>query len=93
MFLAEAAAAINGSLSGENVEFHSVSTDTRTIKSGDLFIALKGPNFNGHDYIAKAVAAGASGLLVSEAVDANVRLCDQRELLCNLIIPICDGHV
>ena len=72
MFLAEAAAAINGSLSGENVEFHSVSTDTRTIKSGDLFIALKGPNFNGHDYIAKAVAAGASGLLVSEAVDANV---------------------
>ena len=39
------------------------SIDSRTISSGDLFIALKGENFDGHDYVATALekGAGASG--------------------------------
>jgi UDP-N-acetylmuramoyl-tripeptide--D-alanyl-D-alanine ligase len=48
-----------------------VSTDTRTIKPGDLFIALVGPNFNGHDYIEKAIEKGALAVVVSETTGAN----------------------
>ncbi len=68
MYLADAAQAINGSLTGENLTFSSVSTDTRTIKPGDLFVALKGPNFNGHDYVKQAAESGAAALMVSEDV-------------------------
>lgn len=41
-----------------------ISTDTRTIKIGDLFFALTGPNFDGHKYISKAKEMGASGAVV-----------------------------
>lgn len=44
-----------------------VSTDTRTIRRNQLFIALKGGNFDGHDFLAKAVAMGATVLVVSRA--------------------------
>ena len=36
-----------------------VSIDSRSIEAGDLFIALQGPNFDGHAFVAKALAAGA----------------------------------
>ncbi len=45
--------------------FGRVWTDTRTLQPGDLFVALAGPNFDGHDYLAQAVAAGAGGVVVS----------------------------
>lgn len=57
---------------GENVTFKSISTDTRTLQPGALFVALKGDNFDGHDYIDAAVRAGASGVLVSKPVVTNV---------------------
>ncbi len=44
-----------------------VSTDTRTIRRNQLFIAIKGESFDGHDFLAKAVAMGATMLLVSRA--------------------------
>lgn len=72
MNLVDAAVAMKGQLSGENSEFTSVSTDTRTLKQGDLFIALKGPNFNGHNYIELAESLGACAVVVSEDVAANV---------------------
>lgn len=68
MYLAEAATAVSGMLTGENREFFSVSTDSRKIEAGDLFVALKGPHFNGHEYIKQAAAGGACALLVSEDV-------------------------
>lgn len=43
-----------------------VTTDTRAIERGDLFVALRGERFNGHDYLGEAVAKGASALVVSE---------------------------
>jgi UDP-N-acetylmuramoyl-tripeptide--D-alanyl-D-alanine ligase len=43
-----------------------VSTDTRSLPNGALFVALSGENFNGHDFLESAVAAGASTLLVSQ---------------------------
>lgn len=44
----------------------SVSTDTRQIKEGDLFFALKGPNFNGNAFAARALEAGASYAVIDE---------------------------
>ncbi len=41
-----------------------VSTDTRSLKKGDLFVALRGERFDGHDYVAAALAAGACGAVV-----------------------------
>src|ERR1700722_11304724 len=44
---------------------HGVSIDSRTVKPGDLFVALKGPAHDGHDHVAAAFAAGAVAAIVS----------------------------
>ena len=46
-----------------------VSTDSRAIKKGDLYVALKGPNFDGHDFVQEAFNRGASACMVSQGVD------------------------
>jgi UDP-N-acetylmuramoyl-tripeptide--D-alanyl-D-alanine ligase len=68
--LPQAAAWLAAERSGADVEFHGVSTDTRTLAPGALFIALRGPRFDGHDYVAEATARGAAALLVEHAVDS-----------------------
>ncbi len=50
-------------------DFTGVTTDSRAVKPGELFVALKGGNFDGHDYCAKAVELGAAGVVVSHPVD------------------------
>ena len=55
---------------GGDVCFLGCSTDTRTIKEKELFIALRGENFDGHDYLDKAEASGASAVLVEEKCEA-----------------------
>ena len=44
----------------------NVSTDTRTLASGDIFVALRGERFDGHDFLAQAASAGASALVVDD---------------------------
>jgi UDP-N-acetylmuramoyl-tripeptide--D-alanyl-D-alanine ligase len=70
--LSWAAQATNGALHGADGSFARVSTDTRTIGAGELFVALSGPNFDGHEFAARAIDAGAAGLLVARrlALDA-----------------------
>ncbi len=46
--------------------FRAISTDTRTLEPGDLFIALSGDRFDGEDFVKEAVKKGAAGLIVSE---------------------------
>src|SRR5205823_11583950 len=46
------------------VVINKVSTDSRTIKPGELFVALRGENFEGHDFIEAGAKAGATGALV-----------------------------
>src|SRR6266536_4865249 len=46
------------------VVINKVSTDSRTIKPGELFIALRGENFEGHDFIEAGAKAGATGALI-----------------------------
>src|SRR4051812_20952821 len=51
--------------SGEGtVVINKVSTDSRTIKPGELFVALRGENFEGHDFVEAAAKAAATGALV-----------------------------
>jgi len=64
MNLAQAASVLGGELRGSDVRFLDVCTDSRTLKSGDLFVALRGERFDGHDFVAKAAAAGAVAALV-----------------------------
>ncbi len=67
--LAEAATSMQGQLQGANMAFAGVSTDTRTIREGELFFALQGPNFDGRDYLGVARDAGAAGAVVAGAVE------------------------
>jgi len=50
-----------------------ISIDTRTLETGDLFVALAGPNFDGHDFVDTAFAAGAASALVSREASLNGR--------------------
>jgi UDP-N-acetylmuramoyl-tripeptide--D-alanyl-D-alanine ligase len=49
---------------GSGWSCRGVSTDTRTLRAGNLFIALSGENFDGHEWLAKAAERGAAGLLI-----------------------------
>lgn len=62
--LKQAAAAIGGEAPGGDVAFSSVSTDTRSLRPGALFVALRGPRFDGHDFLEQARAAGAVAAMV-----------------------------
>jgi len=68
MSLAQAADAVNGKVIGSNVEFAGVSTDTRKLQQGDLFVALSGPNFDGHAFLPQAAQAGAVAAMVAHEV-------------------------
>ena len=70
--LATAADSMQGKLHGADHPFNGVSTDTRTLKRGELFIALQGPNFDGCDYVGQACDKGAAGAVVPTLVDEDI---------------------
>jgi UDP-N-acetylmuramoyl-tripeptide--D-alanyl-D-alanine ligase len=60
----EAAALVGGRLSGGEASFDAVSTDSRAIGRGALFVALRGERFDGHEFLAAAATRGAAAALV-----------------------------
>jgi UDP-N-acetylmuramoyl-tripeptide--D-alanyl-D-alanine ligase len=72
MTLAAAATVLQGTLRGPDAEFSGVSTDTRTLARGNLFVALVGPHFDGHGFVSEAAGKGAIGALVSRALEADI---------------------
>lgn len=52
--------------------FHIISTDSRTITPGCLFIALIGKNFNAHDFVYEAIKKGAKAVILENKLDINV---------------------
>ncbi|HWF98352.1 MAG TPA: UDP-N-acetylmuramoyl-tripeptide--D-alanyl-D-alanine ligase [Steroidobacteraceae bacterium] len=58
------ARACGGRLVGADRAFGAVSSDSRTLAAGDLFVALRGPRFNGNEFVGAALAAGAAGAVV-----------------------------
>ena len=64
MNVSEAAVVLGAELRGADVRFERVSTDTRTLKPGDLFVALRGEHFDGHGFLGAAHSAGAVAALI-----------------------------
>ncbi len=72
MSLSEIAACVNGKLVGADAIVKGVSIDTRTLKLGQLYVAIKGKNFDGHDFFHLAEQAGAVALLTHKKVETNL---------------------
>lgn len=64
LWSAEEAIAATGGTGPSGWQAHGVSIDSRTVLVGDLFVALTGPNFDGHDFVAEALAKGAAAAVV-----------------------------
>ncbi len=71
-FLSDLCIPLSATRSGADVKFKNVSIDTRTINKGALFVAISGPNFDGHDYLDVALKAGAVATLVSKPCDSEL---------------------
>jgi UDP-N-acetylmuramoyl-tripeptide--D-alanyl-D-alanine ligase len=69
MTLQNIADVLHGVLSGADVQVTSVDTDSRRIQPGQLFVALTGEKFDGHDFLPQVAAQGAVAALVSHPVD------------------------
>ena len=70
--LAWIAQQIQGRLEGQDIAVSAVSTDTRQINQGDVYLALKGDNFDGHAFAEAAINAGASAIIASTELDVSV---------------------
>jgi UDP-N-acetylmuramoyl-tripeptide--D-alanyl-D-alanine ligase len=74
MQLSEAAHVLDARPIAVDVPFRGVSTDSRRLQAGNLFVALQGPNFDGHDYLEAARARGAAAAAVSRVPDTPLPL-------------------
>lgn len=70
MSLGDIAKILSAEYVGDDITVKGISTDTRTIKGGELFIALKGPNFDGQSFVDAAIEKGAVACLVQDKIDA-----------------------
>jgi UDP-N-acetylmuramoyl-tripeptide--D-alanyl-D-alanine ligase len=80
--VAEAAQACGGSVTGPDTGLTGFSTDSRAVKPGDLFVALRGERFDAHDFIADVQAVGAAAIVVAHdcphAAGTLIRVADTR---------------
>lgn len=72
MMLSECAEAVKGMLVGEDTAITSISIDTRAIKPGQLYIAIKGYNFDGNEFVDQAEQAGAAAAVVHQGVKSTL---------------------
>jgi len=72
MLLSEIVQAIDAELIGKDRAVSSFSINTRTLDEADLYIAIKGQNFDGHSFVAKAEDVGASAVLVERVCDTEL---------------------
>jgi UDP-N-acetylmuramoyl-tripeptide--D-alanyl-D-alanine ligase len=68
MALSELAKIIGAPFSGEDKRYQQISIDTRTLRIGDVYVAIVGHSLDGHNYVEAAVAAGASALIVDREI-------------------------
>lgn len=74
MKLSQVAKTVNSSFNDRDEEFESISTDTRTLQPGALFVALQGPRFDGNNFVKEARERGAVGALVTRIVEIELPL-------------------
>ncbi|MEM7377968.1 MAG: Mur ligase domain-containing protein, partial [Pseudomonadota bacterium] len=70
--LSDIAAHVGGTLLGGELELLRVSVDTRTLRPGDVYFALTGDRFDGHQFVEDAVARGAAGVVVERECAVSV---------------------
>ncbi|PTA92281.1 UDP-N-acetylmuramoyl-tripeptide--D-alanyl-D-alanine ligase [Kluyvera sp. Nf5] len=70
--LSQLSGILHGELHGADATIEAVTTDTRKLTSGCLFVALKGERFDAHDFADKAKEGGAGALLVSRKLDIDL---------------------
>jgi len=70
--LSQLAEILHGKLHGQDLTLDAVTTDTRKLTPGCLFVALKGERFDAHDFVEKAKEGGAGALLVSRKLDCDL---------------------
>ncbi len=70
--LGAAAKAMQGELHGEDGPFSAISTDSRTLREGELFFALQGPNFDGCNYVQSARDSRAAAAVVRTRVKVDI---------------------
>ena len=74
MMIKEAAQALHADWSGGDIAFTGVSTDSRTLKPGNLFVALIGANFDGSKFVGNAVEKGAVAVMLNQQAANNINL-------------------
>jgi UDP-N-acetylmuramoyl-tripeptide--D-alanyl-D-alanine ligase len=74
MSLTEAAAVLGARMRGGDARFSGVSTDSRTLRRGELFVALRGERFDGHGFLQNAAAAKAAAALVDSQFPGDLPL-------------------
>lgn len=72
MKLSEINTIVHGWRVGKDMEVSSVSIDTRTLEAGDLYVAIKGENFDGNDFVDKADMAGAAAAILHQEVETKL---------------------
>lgn len=72
MRLSEIVGPLNAVIMGEDVEFRGCGTDTRTLQPARLFVALKGPHFDGHDFVGQAEQRRAAAVMLERPVKATL---------------------
>jgi UDP-N-acetylmuramoyl-tripeptide--D-alanyl-D-alanine ligase len=70
--LSELTEALGGELRGGDAEFSTVGIDTRTLKPGDLYVAIRGARFDGNEFVAGAAAQGAVAAIVERFAEADL---------------------
>jgi len=70
--LSQVATAVDGRLNGPDREYDSVSTDTRKLAPGQLFVALRGERFDASTFVAEAASRGAAGAVVEQIADVDL---------------------
>lgn len=68
MNLSELQKILNGEIFGQDVTIQNLTTDSKTANAGDLYVARKGANLDGHDFIAEAVSHGAIAAMVERKI-------------------------
>ena len=69
-------------LGGQDIAVTSCCQDSRRCRPGDLFVALSGPEYDGHDHVAEAIECGAAAVLAERLLPIDAPLClvpDSRE--------------
>ncbi|MEE2765984.1 MAG: UDP-N-acetylmuramoyl-tripeptide--D-alanyl-D-alanine ligase [Pseudomonadota bacterium] len=72
MSLSDTCRIVNGTMSGPDARFSSVSINTRSLQRGDLFVAIRGEHFDAHDFLNIAVEKGSVGAIIGRQVTSEL---------------------